>query len=58
MRDELIEAWDDGKGDGEQANMCAKVISLHIRNDREAARFPLPIIFKVADGPCPYPRPT
>lgn len=56
MRDELLEAWDDGTGDAEQAGICAQVLSAYIRADNEVAQFHLPAIIEVADGPLPVPR--
>ena len=56
MRDDLLRAWDGGEGDAKQANLRAKIISHQIRKDDEVARFHLPTILKVADGPLPVPQ--
>lgn len=57
MRDDLVETWDGGEGDAEQANLRAKIISHHVRRGGDAvARFHLPTIFEVADGPLPVPQ--
>lgn len=50
LRQELLEAWDEGTGDPAVTESRAKIISHRMRADDETARFHLPVISKIADG--------
>lgn len=56
MRHQLLSAWGKGKGNASQARLQARIIRQHIRQNDEAARFHLPVILKIADGPMPVPE--